>query len=83
VWRWWRRRQDRRKRVHSTADTLMARYDDPYGVARAHRIRTLRHVAAHRFWCAVAREIARRTGHETGLDTATRYDLDNRGRFRP
>lgn len=57
-----------------------------YELARSRRIAALqqKNPAEHRFWCAVARAIADRTGREIRVDTATRYTnaSDERGRFR-
>jgi len=72
---WWHRRKTFREQVTRAADELMAQHGClAYETARQHRIRTLTaDHKEHRFWCAVASEIARRRGHVVGLDTATRY----------
>ena len=73
---WWRQRRASREDVIRQADELIALHGaDAYGIARDHRVRTLQeqqHIE-HRFWSAVARCIAERTGRQVGLDTATRY----------
>ena len=62
------------------------RGDAAYEFARSRRIaaRQQKDSVEHRFWCAVARAVADRTGHAIGVDTATRYtnDSDEGGRFR-
>jgi hypothetical protein len=76
VWSWWRKRREGRNRIAREAEALVALHGDSvYAVAREHRMRALRdgEQAEHRFWCAVARMIADRTGREVGVDTATRY----------
>jgi hypothetical protein len=76
MFRWAQRRREFLERVVQRADELMARHgESAYDVARDHRIRTLRtgERDEHKFWCAVARTIADRTGRVVGLDTATRY----------
>lgn len=72
----WRRHKAYRERVRREVDGLIERHGaSAYEVARSRRIETLRQPnrAEHRFWCAVAREMARRMGRQVGLDTATRY----------
>ncbi len=73
---WWRQRKSERERIIRQADELIALHrEGAYSIARDNRIRTLQEQQhrEHRFWSAVAKQIAERTGREVVLDTATRY----------
>lgn len=73
---WWRQRKSERERIIRQTDELIALHGEgAYSIARDNRIRTLQEQQhrEHRFWSAVAKQIAERTGREVVLDTATRY----------
>lgn len=70
---WWRRRKEPQQQVIRDADILMALLGEhAYSEAptRARREDETGGDTSH--WFAVRREIARRTGKEMGLETATR-----------
>jgi hypothetical protein len=82
----WRRHKIHQERVGHEAEALIERYGEAaYGFARFRRIETLhrKRLAEHRFWCAVARAIARHTGREIGVDTASRYTSSSCGTNSP
>jgi hypothetical protein len=71
---WWRRRQAYAATVRDQAAELIAQHaDGAYRLARSAGRQSELDGRQAQFWAAVAQEIARRQGHETGLDTATRY----------
>lgn len=71
---WWRRRKERQQQVIRNADNLMALFGDcAYSAALSRARHEDENGGDPRYWFAVRREIARRTGIEVGLDTATRY----------
>ncbi|MBV6486909.1 MAG: hypothetical protein GHHEDOFH_00846 [Pseudorhodoplanes sp.] len=72
----WRRRKAYRQQVRRKVEGLIDRCGEAaHEVARSRRIEALqqRNDPEHRFWCAVAHEIAKQTNREVGVDTATRY----------
>ena len=79
--KWLKNRQARAELVRSDAASLLARFGDcAYEEARK-RMRQAEgsildgnRPAGH--WSLVRRRIAEETGHEIGLDTATRYLMD-------
>lgn len=78
MWGWWRRRKAREQQAVRDADNLMALFGDGAYWAALERAR---HEEENdrdpRHWLRVRREIGRRVGKESGLDTATRY-ISNR-----
>ena len=72
MWGWWRRRKAYRELVDREAAELIERYGDAaYHTARACGRGQEGRLA--RYWSKVALAVARRTGREVGVDTATRY----------
>jgi hypothetical protein len=70
---WFKRR---RELIAAEADELMEAYgNDAYRIARgiSRAARAANDARIDRFYSAVAKEIAKFTGFEIGLDTATRY----------
>jgi hypothetical protein len=79
---WLKTRRARAELVRADAASLMARFGDgAYGEARTRMVQAQdgtvldgNRPAGH--WSFVRRRIADATGHEIGLDTATRYLMD-------
>jgi hypothetical protein len=71
---WFHRRKERQQQVVRDADNLMALFGErAYFEALARAQHEDENGRDSRYWLAVRREIADRTGKEIGLDTATRY----------
>jgi hypothetical protein len=71
---WWRQRKERQQQVDRDTDDLMALFGEraySEALARARHEDENERDPSH--WIAVRWEIARRTGEEVGLGTATRY----------
>lgn len=82
----WRRRKPNVEQVIREAGALIERRGEAaYELARSRRIEALQHQnrADHRFWCAVARAIARQMERKIGVDTSTRYTSSPCGRTSP
>jgi hypothetical protein len=78
ITRFWRRRREARELARTDAATLIERYGEAaYEEART-RARDAQHAIPadpkrEKHWHSVRRLIARQTGRERRLDTATRY----------
>ena len=73
---WLRRRRDQAERIEAEADALISDLGDgAYSEARR-RAREASSDEMEREWSRVALAVARKTGREVGLDTATRMAMD-------
>lgn len=69
---WWQRRLEYRRLVVEEAGELIAQHGDAaYRAARDCAKQSRGRMA--RYWTKVAIDVARQTGREIGVDTATRY----------